>query len=144
MMCDCNSKYMTNAIPYIGKGTVPEGLGAGEYFITKLVETVKIRNRDITMDNWFTSLPLLKKLRTEYELKAIGTLKNNKKELPTEFRDVKYRKRSTKSSFSFFQPNITAVSCKPKPDKLVTLVSTLHCDSSIITNTGKPEMTHKH
>lgn len=33
MMCDSGTKYVTNAIPYLGKGTQTNGLPQGEYFV---------------------------------------------------------------------------------------------------------------
>lgn len=80
MMCDNDSKYMINAIPYIGRATVTVGLPLGEYFVKELTRPLHGSNRNITTDNWFSSIPLAKALLCEpYKLTIVCTLRSNKK-----------------------------------------------------------------
>lgn len=138
MMCDNATKYIISAIPYCRKGTVPSNTPASNYFVEYLVSSVKGSNRNITMDNWFTNIPLAQKLLKNYKLKLIGTIKKNKREFPNEFTDLKYSNRATDTSLFLFSDQLTAVSYKSKPTKLVTLVSTLHDDDSINESSKKP------
>jgi len=132
MMCDNATKYMISALPYCGKGTVPTNEPAAHYFVERLISSVKGSNRNITMDNWFTSVPLTQKLLADYKLTVIGKIKrNNKREFPNEFIDLKYINRKAYSSLFLFANNLVAVSFKSKPDKLVTLISLLHDDNTI-------------
>lgn len=62
MMCDTQTQYMVDAIPYIGKATYTGPLPLAEYFVLELTKTVHGTNRNITTDNWFTSIPLANKL----------------------------------------------------------------------------------
>lgn len=140
MMCDNSTKYVLNAIPYAGKGTVPENIPAAAYFVEELVKCVRGSHRNITTDNWFTSLPLMKNLVSNFGLTMIGTIRKNKKELPPEFLDIKYENRKAGSSMFLFADEVTAVSYKSKDNKLVSLVSSMHEEASIDSSSEKPEM----
>lgn len=139
MICDNSTKYMMNAVPYLGSGSVPRGMITADYFVNKLTETIKNSNRNVTMDNWFSNVPLAEKMLKEDKLTMIGTIKKNKREFPPEFTDVKYQKRKNASSLFLFHDDVTAVSYKAKK-KLVTLISTMHSNSEINQSTGKPEI----
>ncbi|KAK9693224.1 Transposase IS4 [Popillia japonica] len=76
MLCDSSSKYMIDASPYLGKGTNTNGLPLATHFVRELTKSVQGSNRNITMDNWFTSIPLADELLKEpYSLTIIGTLR---------------------------------------------------------------------
>lgn len=141
MLCDNSSKYMVNALPYLGKQIVPAKKPKADFFVEKLVNgTVSGSNRNITMDNWFISVPLALHLLEECHLTTVGTIKKNKRELPPEFKDPKYKSRGVGSSMFLFHEEITAVSYKAKKNKVVTLLSTMHQGSSINEKTKKPEL----
>lgn len=74
-MCDNLSKYVIDAEPYLGKGTVPNGIVAADYFVKKLVTSIKGSNRSVTMDNWFCNTPMVISLLKEEKLTVIGTIK---------------------------------------------------------------------
>lgn len=93
MMCDNSTKYMVDARVYLGKGTVPANRSAAEFFVRELVASVENTNRNLTMDNWFTSVSLTQHLLFEKGLTVVGTIKRNKPEFPLEFPT-----RSTKSA----------------------------------------------
>lgn len=140
LMCDNSSKYMLNAIPYLGKGTVPERKPVAEYFVEKLVGPISGSNRNLTTDNWFTSLPLAQHLLDECHITTVGTIKKNKRELPIDFKNLRYKERQVGSSLFLYHKDITAVSYKSKANKLVTLISTMHQGATINENSGKPEI----
>lgn len=106
MMCDNATKYMISALPYCGKGTVPTNEPAANYFVERLISSVKGSNRNITMNNWFTSVPLTQKLLADYKLTVIGTIKRNKREFSNEFIDLKYINRKAYSSLILFANNL--------------------------------------
>ncbi|XP_035210270.1 uncharacterized protein LOC118184673 [Stegodyphus dumicola] len=139
MICNNSTKYMMNAVPYLGSGSVPRGMVAADYFVNKLTETIKNSNRNVTMDNWFSNVPLVEKMLKEDKLTVVGTIKKNKREFPPEFTDVKYQERKNGSSLFLFHDEVTAVSYKAKK-KLVTLISTMHSNSEVNQSTGKPEI----
>lgn len=51
---------MIDAIPYLGRGTSTGDLPAGEYFVKELTRTIYGTKRNVTTDNWFTSVSLEK------------------------------------------------------------------------------------
>lgn len=63
MMWDSSTKYMIDAMPYLGKGTVPDGKPAADFFVDELTKTIAGSNRNVTFDNWFSSISLAKKLK---------------------------------------------------------------------------------
>lgn len=64
MMCDSGTYYMIDSVACLGKGTDTGGLPLGEYFVKELTRTIHGTNRNVTTDNWFTSIPLAKKSAT--------------------------------------------------------------------------------
>lgn len=142
MVADSNSKYVYNAMPYLGKGTnSSENTPLATYFVKQLCEPVFGTNRNITMDNWFTSLPLASELlQSPYKLTIVGTLRSNKREIPQEMKNTKTRNIGT--SMFAFDAEKTLVSYKPKTNKVVFLLSTMHGQPNIDSSTKKPEMIH--
>lgn len=139
MICDSGTKYMINAIPYIGKATNTNGLPQGEYYVKELSRTVHGSCRNVTCDNWFTSVPLAKSLLQEpYKLTLVGTIRSNKREIPEELKNT--RSRPVGSSMFCYDGPLTLVSYKPKPSKMVYLLSSCDETGTINQRTGKPEM----
>lgn len=132
-ICDAKTYYMFDAIPYIGKGT--EAKTAADY-VTKLAESIKGSGRNITFDNWFTSVPLADLLLKDYNLTCIGTLRKNKREIPSSFLPNK-NKTPLSSQFAFDQKK-TLVSFTPKRNKSVLLLSTMHNKEEINPTSSKP------
>ena len=94
-------------------------------------------NRNLSTDNWFTSMPLIKDL-LHYNycgMTIIGTIRRNKPEIPEEM-----KKNNTQALFFFFlfTKNMTLVSYvqKKKKRKTVLLMTYLHTDQTLA-NSGK-------
>lgn len=101
MMADCNTKYMCNAIPYLGKNTNTGNEPLASYFVKEIAKPIYGSNRNITMDNWFTSVTLATELlKPPYKLTVVGTLRSNKREIPKEMQNNKNRPVGT-SMFGF-------------------------------------------
>ena len=47
-----------------------------------LTQKYNFSNRNVTVDNWFTSVPLILDLVRNCGLTLLGTVKSNKKEIP--------------------------------------------------------------
>lgn len=139
MLCDSGTKYMLNAMPYIGRATNTNGLPQGEFYVKELSRPLHGTNRNITCDNWFTSVPLAKSLlQVPYKLTLVGTIRSNKREIPEEFKNT--RSRAVGTSMFCFDRSLTLVSYKPKPSKMVYLLSSCDDEGVINSTTGKPEM----
>ena len=162
MACDARSKFMLNAIPYLGKYTIkvadaddarqhPGNVDAASAFVEtkplaqyvteKLVEKYRGSGRNVTAGNWFTSVPLLKSLRETYGLAYVGTLRKSKREIPHEMLDK--RNFSSGQSAVAFSADMTlatfAIGTSKAKKKLVHLVSSMH-DRPVISDNGKPEI----
>lgn len=63
---DVNSKYIINGFPYLGKDETRTSTPLSEFKVSrvvlKLVEPYLNKGRNITTNNFFTSIPLAKKL----------------------------------------------------------------------------------
>jgi hypothetical protein len=67
---------------------------AGEDIVLKLIHPVEGTNRNITGDNWFTSLLSVNKLLREKKVTYIGTLRKNKTEILHNFCQTRTDKKS--------------------------------------------------
>lgn len=146
IMCitDAKSTYLFNAYIYGGKNTDGVGLHENEkklaiptQSVLRLCQPVYNTNRNITADNWFSSIELVHKLK-EKGLTYVGTLKKNKKEVPGSF--LPNKKRTLEETLYGFTREVTMISHVPKKNKAVLLVSSMHHSESIDNDTGKPEI----
>lgn len=139
MVCDSGTRYMVNCTPYLGKGTDTRGVPLGEYFVKELTRSIHGTNRNVTMDNWFTSVPLAKQLSQKpYKLTLVGTMRANKKEIPEELKNNRSRDVGT-TMFCYDGP-LTLLSYKPKPAKMVYLLSSCDEEGTVNPETKKPYM----
>ncbi|XP_048857205.1 uncharacterized protein LOC125724512 [Brienomyrus brachyistius] len=61
--CDLKSKYICNVLPYLGKDpSCPSGERLSENVVMRLMEPFLDKGRNVTTDNFFTSLSLAQKL----------------------------------------------------------------------------------
>ncbi|XP_023233249.1 uncharacterized protein LOC111632961 [Centruroides sculpturatus] len=101
-LTDSRTFYSSNLEVYAGVQL------QGQYFISNSPKDVVLRlckpvagsGRNITFDNWFTSYELALKL-LDIKLMSVGTLKKNKREIPSEF--ISSRNRTVFSSIFGFQ-----------------------------------------
>lgn len=140
-LVDSRSFYTYNMEVYCGKQQ------PGPFFVSNTSSDVVNRlclplsqsRRNVTMDNWFTSVEVANNLLKNHQLTVVGTLRKNKRQIPTEF----FLKRPEKSSMFAFTEDMTMVSYIPKLNRQVILLSTLHHDDSIDIESGedtKPEI----
>ncbi|XP_066149861.1 piggyBac transposable element-derived protein 4-like [Euwallacea fornicatus] len=143
MVCDSSTKYMLDASPYLGKKTPTNGLPLSEFYIKELTKSVHGTNRNITMDNWFTSVSLADQLLQDpYKLTMIGTIRKNKREIPNELLNVKSRIPNT--SMFCFDKKKTLLSYMPRKNKIVLLLSTMHEGAEVMEPTGRPAIIHNY
>nr|XP_022910826.1 piggyBac transposable element-derived protein 4-like [Onthophagus taurus] len=130
-LVDARTYYVLNMEVYVGQQ--PQGpfrvSNKPKDIIDRLVAPVSKTNRNITFDNWYTSLELLQSLRQKHQLTAVGTIRKNKPYLPPAFLNVKNRDICS-TLFGFHEGN-TLVSYCPKKGKVVLLLSSLHHDDAV-------------
>ncbi|KAK3874622.1 hypothetical protein Pcinc_020442 [Petrolisthes cinctipes] len=83
---DSNSKYLIGGIPYLGKrGTrLQDGITLGHELTKELTMPYHHTKRNVTIDNWLSSVPLSTDLLVNCGMTHVGTLKANKKVVPVE------------------------------------------------------------
>lgn len=109
--------------------------------VKRLVEPLFGTGRNITADNWFTQVSLLNELKQK-KLSYVGTIRKNRRELPTDFIATRGRAQYS-STFGFSSEGNTLVSYIPRKNKNVLLVSSLHGEQAIDISTEeqhKPEI----
>lgn len=111
--------------------------------VLRLVEPIKNSGRNITADNWFASIELIKNL-AKLKLSYLRTMRKNKPQIPLEFLPCKDRPLLS-SLFAFLQVDkyfITLVSYVPKKKKAIVLASSMHADDAVDLKHAKrkPEM----
>lgn len=90
--------------------------------------------RNITIDNWFSSIGVIDELQKEHRTTVVVTIKKNKRELLPEF--VNPKKRSVNSSLIGYNEGKVSVSYVPKKGKCVVVVSSIYQSGTIDVNTG--------
>ena len=138
LLADCESGYIFNGIPYTGKTDSTSGptVGLAKKMVIDLSKDLWNAGRNITADNYFTDFQLAEELlnnRTTY----VGTVGKNRRDIPNEFTT---KKRVAGSSIFGFNQYTTLVSYAPKKNKSVILLSTMHHDSEVDKDTGKPDI----
>ena len=139
VMYDCATKYMMNAKVYLGKGNSEVASGLASDVVCTLLQPFSGQDRggrNVTTGNFFTSVDLENQLKNK-KLTLFGAMKQNKREIPQEFNPA--RQRDENSSIFGFTKELTLVSYVSKKNKSVVLLSSLHHDSAICSDSGKPK-----
>ncbi|KAB0805145.1 hypothetical protein PPYR_02115, partial [Photinus pyralis] len=143
-MVDARFFYTHNLKVYVGNQ--PDGPfkvdNSAAAVVKKLIQPISGTGRNVTCDNWFTSIPLALELLQKHNLTLVGTLRKNKREIP-EFFSAKIKEQRINTSMFGFTKNMTLASYKPKQNKIVLLLSTMHSADEIDQETGdacKPAM----
>lgn len=143
-LVDARSFYVLNMEFYLGK----QPPGAHQIsqtpadVVKRLITPISGSGRNVTHDNWFTSVSLAHELLEQHKLTTVGTIRKNKPQLPACFINSKDREVSS-SIFGFGKKRTTLVSHVPKKGKCVVLLSTMHQSKTIDPDTGdaqKPEI----
>ena len=80
-ICDAENSYPLTGQIYTGKSSASHEKNVGERVVKDLVPPYKGSSRNITMDSFFSTLPLAKSLLS-LGLTIVGTLKKNKTSIP--------------------------------------------------------------
>ncbi|KAF5276317.1 hypothetical protein FQR65_LT16418 [Abscondita terminalis] len=124
-LADAHNYYTLNMEVYVG--TQPEGAfrldNSASSVVKRLVKPIVQSGRNVTMDNWFTSINLVQDLLKD-NLTVVGTVRKNKRELPPEF--INSKSREVNSTIFGFTNTATLLSYVPKKGKTVLLISSMH------------------
>lgn len=138
-LCDAKTYYTSGLEIYCG--AQPNGCYAVSNspidVVKRLVSPLENSCRNITTDNYYTSIPLADYL-LQKKLTLVGTLKKNKKEVPLEF--LPNKTRMVRTAVFGFQSDKVLVSYVPRKNKAVILLSTMHDEAHIDASSNKPEI----
>ncbi|XP_035210004.1 uncharacterized protein LOC118184445 isoform X2 [Stegodyphus dumicola] len=135
------NNYAYNTYLYCGKDS--DGISVEESWkkfskpsqaVLRLSKPIFNTNRNVTADNWFSSIELTTEL-LKNGLTYVGTVK---KEIPKDFLLCKSRKEN--STLYGFTKDITLISFVPKKRRAVVLMSSLHHSIETDSETQKPEI----
>ncbi|GBP43105.1 PiggyBac transposable element-derived protein 4 [Eumeta japonica] len=124
-LSDAKMFYTFNIEIYPGKqpNEGPYNLdNSGLAVVQRLCEPIFNTGRNVTTDNWYSSIPLAEAL-LQKGLTTVGTIRKDKKEIPSDFNTL--RGRSVKSNMFGFRNDMVLVSHVPKAKKNVLLISTM-------------------
>jgi len=122
-MNDVQTSYLISAEPYVGQVTnLQNGESVPSYYVRKLSESIHHTQRNITCDNWFMSVNLMRTMKNDYDLTVVGTLRKNKREIPISFT----RAASAGTARYAYSEKNTLLSYSPKKNKVVLLLSSFH------------------
>ena len=133
---DAKNVYLINARVYLGKELGHPEVNQGENIVKTLCMLIYKSGRNVTTDNFFTSLSLARYL-LDQKITIVGTVRKNKKFLPIEFQNCKGEAGNIKF---LFQEKTTLMKFNPKKNKSVVLLSTQHHDSAIDRESQKPKL----
>lgn len=98
MLCEASSGYVWDVLIYAGKGTslgTPANLAPclpmGTKVVIKLLEPLLGRGYCLTIDN-FCTLPELLDLLIQHRTDVYGTVRPNRKDMPSDFQTKKLKK----------------------------------------------------
>lgn len=139
-ICDSNTFYAWKMQVYLGKNdNAPREVNQSTRVVLDMTKEIELSGRNITCDNFFTSLSLARNL-LDKKLTIVGTLRKNKPELPPQFTVAKGRE--AKSTLFGFQDDAMIASYCPKKYRIVPMLSTMHSQPDIDANSSdqKPEV----
>ena len=123
MAADVQTKYMLHSFPYLGKHhSRPAGITLGEHVVLRLTEFYRKTARNVTTNNFFTSVHVAKTLR-QVGISIVGTVNRIRKEIPQEIKKMKKDLYATKF---FKHDGCTSTFYQAKITKNVFLLSTMH------------------
>jgi hypothetical protein len=146
LACDSDNYYCCNIQFYCGKNDDRDaGVPLGEHVVLTLTESLRHSGRNVTCDNFFTSLSLAEKLHSR-NMTIVGTLRANRRELPRLL--ASHHNRELYSTIQAVNKSSALktllVSYMAKREKVVNILSTTHRKTIVDVNTEKkkPDVVH--
>ena len=129
MACDAVTFYMCNAIPYLGKGSVPPTTPQGEFYTMTLTRPFVKNGRTVTTDNWFTSFPLAKGLLRQ-GMHLVGTIRP-KPCMPPVLLTTPLELGECVAAYQY-EDKISLLCQRVKEKKRIQILSTVHHNPTVI------------
>ena len=128
-LCDSTTNYGFNGSVYTDRQPGEEvKRNLGSSIVHELRSPVQHSGRSVTTDNFFTSVQLTESLLNK-NLTSVGTLRQNKPDIPSIMKASKIRERHS-TEFGF-KGNTTVVSYVSQRGMAVIMLSIMHHDKAI-------------
>ncbi|XP_073532535.1 uncharacterized protein [Phyllobates terribilis] len=115
---DKRSKYLANGFPYLGKDDTRRAEDRlADHVVMKLLDPFLKKGRNVTTDNYFTSVKLAKQLKSKGTT-IVGTLNKIRREVPKEIKSMKEELYNTKVFRN--EDNFTLTVYQGKPKKMLS------------------------
>lgn len=121
-ICDSNISYPLCGLPYLGKEGSNRAQNLAETVVMELCKPFVGTNRN------FTSFRLVQTLLLT-RFTCVGTLRKNERCIPSNF--LLNKNREVQTNIFGFRNKMTLVSCVPKKNRAVILISTMHYSDTI-------------
>ncbi|XP_073525428.1 uncharacterized protein [Phyllobates terribilis] len=132
---DKRSKYLANGFPYLGKDDTRRAEDRlADHVVMKLLDPFLKKGRNVTTDNYFTSVKLAKQLKSKGTA-IVGTLNKIRREVPKEIKSMKEELYNTKVFRN--EDNFTLTVYQGKPNKNVVILSSVHPDVVVASDSAK-------
>jgi len=125
VLADSKTFYSASYKIYTVAGTHAAGLPVPTEALLDLVPSVSGTNRNITTDNYYTSIALAMELKSR-KFTLVGTMKKNKACIPPSFL-AKANEGTIQYAFDHAN-NFALLSVAPKKNKRVVFLSTMHSE----------------
>ena len=142
-LVDNDSTYALNGLVYIGRETFQENeypnFQLAEKTVLKLLEPYlgSLHGFNVTLDNWFTSCPLLDELLAN-DVTAVGTVRSNRRDIPPVAKSTNNRTQNSTLYLQNEQLLLLSYMDRKKGKPILVLSSTHKVPSQV--NDGKPEI----
>ncbi|XP_064082557.1 uncharacterized protein LOC135198676 isoform X1 [Macrobrachium nipponense] len=142
LITDSINSYLLGGIPYLSKQETRSSdvHNLGHYLIKELTRPYHNTSRNVTTDNWLTSVPLVSDLLNNCGMTVVGTVSGVEMEI---LKEIKRRDEPERGFTAFlFNEEMTLMSHVPpkgKTKKLVLLLSSKHTEAVLGTD-GTPEI----
>ena len=114
-MCCNDTSFVCGMKPYLGKEGNEVATNLAQKVVEDLIAPLTNSGRNLTTDNFYTSLTLARDLKRK-GISFVGTIRKHKREIPPAALEVK--ERGIGSSHFFYKPEATLVSFMPKKNKV--------------------------
>jgi len=131
---DVEANYLVNGFPYLGKN---DERGSNErlsdFVVMRLMQPFFGKGRNVTTDNYFTSIELAKNLKKK-KTSLLGTVNKARREIPREIKTAKHPLYDCK----FYKNDHASLTVyQGKKNKNVIIMSTMHPSIDIENNAKK-------
>lgn len=139
LLCDAHTYYCSNIVLYTGKDSSRGDTSLGEHVVMTMCTHLYGSGRNVTCDNFFTSLSLARSLENK-SLTIVGTVRGIRREVPLALRTTKDRQLHS-SLFCYSNDGKQLVSYLAKKHKVVIVLSSQHRQPSVSgTPPNKPDV----